>query len=88
LSTKGHKEYFEDANQVFNFDITHFETRLRSRTAHLAAGFEAVVVFVNDEIDRITIGILKENGVSVVALRCAGFNNVDQYQPWGTYQNI
>jgi D-lactate dehydrogenase len=76
-STSYDKEYFENARQAFNFEITHFETRLRSRTAHLAAGFEAVIVFVNDKIDRETIGILKEQGVSLVALRCAGFNNVD-----------
>lgn len=76
-STSYDKEYFENANEAFKFDITHFETRLRSSTAHLAAGFEAVIVFVNDEIDRDTIGILKEHGVSLVALRCAGFNNVD-----------
>ncbi len=76
-STSYDKEYFENARQAFKFDITHFETRLRSRTAHLTAGFEAVIVFVNDEIDRQTIGILKEHGVSLVALRCAGFNNVD-----------
>ena len=70
-------EYFEIANSTFKFEITHFETRLRRRTAHLAAGFDAVCVFVNDEIDRETIKILKEHQVSVVALRCAGFNNVD-----------
>lgn len=70
-------EYFEEANRKFNHDITHFETRLRARTAHLADGFEAVCVFVNDVLDRETIGILKDLGIRVIALRCAGFNNVD-----------
>jgi D-lactate dehydrogenase len=70
-------EYFELANSKFNFEITHFEARLRQRTADLAAGFDAVCVFVNDVVDKDTIGVLKEHGVKIVALRCAGFNNVD-----------
>ncbi|MDF1575209.1 MAG: 2-hydroxyacid dehydrogenase [Bacteroidales bacterium] len=76
-TTSYDKEYFDEANKRFHFDITHFEARLRKRTAHLAAGFNAVIVFVNDVLDRETIGILKEHGVSLIALRCAGFNNVD-----------
>jgi D-lactate dehydrogenase len=76
-STSYDSEYFEIANNAYNFEITHFEARLRKRTAHLAAGFDAVCVFVNDEIDRETLKILKEHHISVVALRCAGFNNVD-----------
>jgi len=76
-STSYDQEYFEAANRDLKFEITHFEARLRKRTAHLAAGFDAVIVFVNDEIDKETIAILKEHGVSIVALRCAGFNNVD-----------
>jgi D-lactate dehydrogenase len=76
-STSYDKDYFGVANQTYQFDITHFETRLRSRTAHLASGFSAVIVFVNDEIDDKTISILKAHGVSLIALRCAGFNNVD-----------
>jgi D-lactate dehydrogenase len=70
-------EYFSAALQGFSHEITHFETRLRIRTAHLAAGFEAVCVFVNDVVDRDTIGIIGGLGVKVIALRCAGFNNVD-----------
>jgi D-lactate dehydrogenase len=76
-STSYDTQYFEAANNSYHFEITYFEARLKSRTAHLASGFNAVIVFVNDEIDRETIGILKEHGVSIVALRCAGFNNVD-----------
>jgi D-lactate dehydrogenase len=70
-------EYFEIANRLFNFDITHFETRLKPHTAHLAAGFDAVCVFVNDVVNRESLTILKEHEVKIVALRCAGFNNVD-----------
>lgn len=70
-------EYFSSANQEFGHEITHFEARLRERTAHLADGFDAVCVFVNDVVDRETIRILKDLEVKGVALRCAGFNNVD-----------
>ena len=70
-------EYFAKASDVFKHEITHFETRLRTRTAHLAAGFDAVCVFVNDIVDRDTIAILKTHGIRAIALRCAGFNNVD-----------
>ena len=76
-STSYDREYFEAANRAYKFEITHFETRLRISTAHLAAGFGAVIVFVNDAIDRETIGILKSHGIGLIALRCAGFNNVD-----------
>jgi len=70
-------EYFTLAAKEFGHEITHFETRLRARTANLAKGFDAVCVFVNDMVDRETIGILRELGVKKIALRCAGFNNVD-----------
>jgi len=70
-------EYFGMAGRSFEHEITYFETRLRSRTAYLAAGHEAVCVFVNDVVDMETISILKELKIQAIALRCAGFNNVD-----------
>ncbi|MEZ5069626.1 MAG: 2-hydroxyacid dehydrogenase [Bacteroidales bacterium] len=70
-------EYFSKANESFGFEIMHYEGRLRTRTAHLAAGFDAVCVFVNDVVDRDCISVLHTHGVRVIALRCAGFNNVD-----------
>jgi D-lactate dehydrogenase len=70
-------EYFDMAAKGYQHEITHFETRLRIRTAHLASGFDAVCVFVNDVVDRETIGIIKKLGIKAIALRCAGFNNVD-----------
>ena len=53
------------------------EARLSLATASLAEGCEAVCVFVNDQVDAETLGRLAEAGVRMVALRCAGFNNVD-----------
>ncbi len=70
-------EYFGMAGKSFEHEITYFETRLRAQTAYLAAGHKAVCVFVNDVVDRETINILKELEIQAIALRCAGFNNVD-----------
>jgi len=53
------------------------EARLGQETASLAAGCEAVCVFVNDRVDEDTLERLAEAGVRMVALRCAGFNNID-----------
>jgi lactate dehydrogenase-like 2-hydroxyacid dehydrogenase len=49
----------------------------RPETVHLANGHDAVCVFVNDELDRAALEHLKTGGVQLVALRCAGYNNVD-----------
>lgn len=54
-----------------------FETKITEDTAKLAKGFDAVVVFVNDTINKSVIDQLCEYGVKLIALRCAGFNNVD-----------
>lgn len=57
--------------------LTFFEARLQSATARLAAGFNAVCAFVNDELNADVIEQLAAGGVRHVALRCAGYNNVD-----------
>lgn len=46
-------------------------------TVTLATGFEAVCVFVNDRLDRQIMEILSQQGIKLIALRCAGYNNVD-----------
>lgn len=72
------KEYFEEYNKKnSNYEITYFESKLNKETAPLAKGYDAVCIFVNDEGDEQTLKILKECGVKLIALRCAGFNNVD-----------
>jgi D-lactate dehydrogenase len=58
-------------------EITFFEARLNTETAVLADGFDAVCIFVNDDVNDTVISILADHGVRTVALRCAGFNNVD-----------
>lgn len=68
---------FNLANVQSNHELIFFDEKLSSTTVMLAKGFEVVCVFVNDKIDRDTLKILSENGTKLIALRCAGFNNVD-----------
>ena len=60
-----------------HFEIQFFAPRLTQQTMRLAAGFPVVCVFVNDELDRTVIQYLSEHRLNLMALRCAGFNNVD-----------
>ena len=60
-----------------DLEIKYFETRLNEDTVSLAQGYDAVCVFVNDTISAAVVDKLCEMGVKVLALRCAGFNNVD-----------
>lgn len=57
--------------------IKYYETKLNEDTVELATGADAVCVFVNDTVNREVIDRLYELGVKTIALRCAGFNNVD-----------
>ena len=67
-------EKYGAANAV---EFKYFETRLNPDTVGLAAGFDGVCVFVNDEVSAEVIEALLAGGVKMIALRCAGFNNVD-----------
>ena len=69
--------FFEEENQKYGFDITYFETKLRPRTANVTEGFDAVCAFVNDELDAEVMEQIHKNGVKLVAMRCAGYNNVN-----------
>ena len=81
------KEYdrnsFEIENQDERFDIRYYETRLTEDTCPLAEGCDAVCVFVNDNINRAVIDKLYAMGVRLIALRCAGYNNVDIEYAYG-----
>ena len=65
------------------FDIRYFEARLTPDTYKLAEGSDAVCVFVNDDINAFVIDKLCEMGVKLIALRCAGYNNVDVEHAYG-----
>ncbi|GAA4324849.1 2-hydroxyacid dehydrogenase [Pontixanthobacter gangjinensis] len=71
------REYFEKYGKDKTFDFSFFETSLGTATVNLSKGFDAVCVFVNDRLDKDTIEGLASMGVKLIALRCAGFNNVD-----------
>lgn len=58
-------------------EIKYFEARLNEDTASLAKGFDCVCVFVNDIVNKTVVDKLYDLGVKMIALRCAGFNNVD-----------
>lgn len=71
------KIFFEELNKQYDFDITFFESKLRPQTAALTENFDAVCAFVNDEINEKVIEILAKNKIRMIAMRCAGFNNVN-----------
>ncbi len=80
FSTKGYdRQFLNAANQaaLTNFEFVYFETRLEPQTAGLAAGCLAACVFVNDDVSSDTLKILAAQGTRFIALRCAGFNNVN-----------
>ena len=71
------KTFFETYNNQNGLDFTFFETKLTPKTVALANGFDVVCIFVNDIVDKHVIDALVEYKVGLIALRCAGFNNVD-----------
>lgn len=77
FSAKNYDREFLGAANASRHDIEFFEPRLTEATANLAAGFGAVCVFVNDRVDAAAIERLASLGVRLIALRCAGYNNVD-----------
>lgn len=71
------RDYFTRANEALGFEIRFHEFRLSDSNCESAAGCDAVCVFVNDRVDAACLRKLAALGVRLVALRCAGFNNVD-----------
>jgi D-lactate dehydrogenase len=67
----------ERANRAERHRLLFFTERLRPETVSLAQGVEAVCVFVNDQLSREVLTLLRAQGVRLIALRCAGFNQVD-----------
>lgn len=71
------REALDEANRERGHELTYFEPRLTRETAAMAAGFEAICSFVNDELDADALAALQRGGVRLVALRSAGYNHVD-----------
>ncbi len=72
------REYLERASATSAVTLEFHDFRLTAATASSAAGSQAVCIFVNDRADRGCLTMLASLGVRLVALRCAGFNNVDR----------
>lgn len=72
-----------EANEAGRCEISFFETRLSEDTVKLTEGFDVACVFVNDVVSPAVIDQLVANGVKLIALRCAGYNNVDIQYAYG-----
>ncbi|MFD1257026.1 2-hydroxyacid dehydrogenase [Mucilaginibacter terrae] len=72
-------QYDQDFFNQFNtgHDINYLVLPLNEQTVALTAGFEAICIFVNDTVNAGVLNALHANGVKLIVLRCAGFNNVD-----------
>jgi len=77
------KHYFTETNKNYSFDISYFKTHLTPESLPLTQGYDTVVVFVNDTITAPMIDYMHSNGVKLIALRCAGYNNVDFKHSFG-----
>lgn len=77
FSTKNWVRNSFDIKKPKDLDVTFLESRLTEETAALAKDYDAVCVFVNDRVNAQVIDILAKGKVKLIALRCAGFNNVD-----------
>ena len=74
------RQFLTEANSRYGHELAFFEPRLSVSTAIVARGFAVVSIFVNDQADAKTLTLLHDGGTKLIALRCAGFNNVDLTQ--------
>lgn len=70
------KKFLEQANQQYHHQLKYFTPNLDAETVNLVTGFEGICVFVNDRLDQDILKTLHHQGIRLIALRCAGFNNV------------
>ena len=78
FDTKSYDETsFNKTNADYGFDIHYYQEHLNLKTVPLAKGADVVCIFVNAECNAAVIDELEKYGVKLIALRCAGFNNVD-----------
>lgn len=71
------RRFLEAENEHHDHELTFLEARLDPTTVMLADGHDAVCAFVNDDLGAPVIEALAERGVTMISMRCAGFNNVD-----------
>ena len=86
------KEYDKNSFDIYarqnDIEIKYYEPRLTIDTVSLAKGYDAVCVFVNDIVNKEVVEKLKEYGIKVILLRCAGFNNVVEIFMFIVFQHI
>ena len=68
---------FNKLKEKYGFDIIYYDTKLNKNTVKMAEGSDAVCAFVNDTLDQPVIEALTKMNIQVIAMRCAGYNNVD-----------
>ncbi len=71
------QEFLAAANREFDFDLKFLRPRLTADTVRLAEGYPVICAFVNDRLDAPIVAALAAGGTRLVALRCAGYNQVD-----------
>lgn len=71
------KQSFENFGEEKGIKFKYYETKLNEDTVGLAKGYDCICAFVNDTINAAVIDRMVEMGIKILALRCAGFNNVD-----------
>ena len=76
-------ESFENMNKDYGFSLKFFESHLSEDTLPLTKGYDAVCLFVNDPVRKNMVDGLSANGVRLIALRCAGYNNIDLKAVYG-----
>ncbi|MCK5177861.1 MAG: 2-hydroxyacid dehydrogenase, partial [Candidatus Aenigmarchaeota archaeon] len=79
------RESFDAMNSKYGFSIKYFKGHLNNDTVELTKKHDVVCAFVNDILDKKIIETLKNNGIKLIAMRCAGYNNVDLN---AAYENI
>ena len=68
---------FNEKNKEYGFELRYYKGHLNKHNVILTQGVDAVCIFVNDTADTEVIRLMADNGVKLLALRCAGYNNVD-----------
>ena len=77
------KIYFDPFAKEYNFELVYCDSKLNETSVVFANGCDAVVAFVNDRINGTVVRALADMGISIIALRCAGYNNVDFKEAFG-----
>jgi len=77
------KAFFDEANKKYGYDIKYFQSRLSENNVIVTKDADTVCAFVNDIIDKKVADALSDNGITLIALRSAGYNNVDLQAVFG-----